>query len=181
MSAERLWTRLWTKDKQSVDPVRTGHRKHRSGSGHDVCETGMELIVFQDKKNLPREAKGRSVNNQPYPRSCGPRPGYQMCFVQGSRVGEREIENIRRWDWGQRRMHKFTGFGRHVRFFFRFCFFFEPKSRFLTTPRIYIFRGREAVINDSLRRCGPVKIDCHLGCNSNPREIPRVIARSLLL
>lgn len=60
-------------------------------------------------------------------------------------------------------------------------FFFEPKSRFLTTPRIYIFRGREAVINDSLRRCGPVKIDSHLGCNSNPREIPRVITRSLLL
>ena len=26
---------------QPVDPVRTGYRKHRSGSGHDVCETGM--------------------------------------------------------------------------------------------------------------------------------------------
>ena len=74
------------------------------------------------------------------------------------------------WEKKRRAVQIFAGFDRHVRFsllrlLLPFFFFFEPKSRFHITPQIYIIRGRETVINKVFRRCGPVKIDCHVICH----------------
>lgn len=132
-----VWRGLWTSDKQPVDPVRTGYRKHRS----IMCD----LIFFlQDKKNSA--TRGKQIGE------------YQMCFVQGIPAIEREGEGDRdnqSMDWEKGEV-QICGFGPSCGISLTVLLFSEPKSRFHITPQIYIIRGREAVINN-FRRCGPVE------------------------
>jgi hypothetical protein len=99
-------------------------------------------------------------------RSWAPSSGKsQMCFAQGSRGGgEGDRENQSDDGLGKASCANFCGvwsLSCEIYLSYGPAFFFEPKSRFHITPQIYITRGRETVINN-LRRCGPVKIDCHL-------------------
>lgn len=100
------------RNRQSADPVRTGYRKHRSGSGHNVCETGHELIVFQKtKRNLPREAKGdRRIINPIHAR--GDHGRKIECALRRDREGQRGRSRTSGdgGELGKGRMCNFCGF-----------------------------------------------------------------------
>jgi hypothetical protein len=115
-----------------------------------------ELIVLQNKKKLSREARAdRRIST--HPMLVGVKSGKFKYTLRRDRGGVRgrsrkSVDGLGKTDV------QICGFWPSCEISFPVLLFLNPNLAFHITPRIYIFRGREAVINN-LRRCGPVKID----------------------